>query len=366
MLSLAMATLMDENVSNPREHIFLAAVGNLATLIVARAPFTPEELGTLTAIANRLHFTILVTPQSPTESSVLSAIMGATTPQGLNEAVAKYPLDLSAPTDDRPFFFNQLRITDPASLSLAFRSEPGVTRGNLLASITLGVVVVLSTIFVLITTIVPSLPSIRRVTPRIAVLGSVYFVLIGLGFMFVEVGLIQRISIYLGHPVYGMSIGLFGIIVSAGIGSLCSSRLSLRTGMRIQLWAAALGIYLILLPYWLPILVNEFASANLFVRAGVSLTAIVPAGLLMGFGFPTGMEIVNAIDPRPTPWFWAVNGAAGVLAAGVAVTVSIHSAISTTLWCGAACYLLLGPIAVNLARPHRSDTDVVALPTASG
>ena len=61
---------------------------------------------------------ILVSPQSQTRSPTLSEIMGATTPQGLNEAVAKYPLDLSAPTDDRPFFFNQLRI-DPASVWLA-------------------------------------------------------------------------------------------------------------------------------------------------------------------------------------------------------------------------------------------------------
>jgi hypothetical protein len=362
MLSLAMATLMDEHVSNPREHIFLASVKNLATLIVAKAPFTSEELATLTAIAEKLHFTILVSPQLQTAYPVLLEIMGATTPQELNAAVAKYPLDLSAPTDDRPFFFNQLRITDPASLWLAINSGYGGVSGNLLATITLAVVVVLSTVLVLITTIVPSLPSIRRVTPPVAVLGTVYFVLIGLGFMFVEIGLIQRISIYLGHPVYGMSIGLFGIIVSTGLGSLCSSRLSLLTGIRIQIWAGALGLYLIFLPYWFPMLVDEFASGNLFVRAAVSLTAIVPSGLLMGFGFPTGMEIVSAIDSRPTPWFWAVNGAAGVLAAGIAVTVSIHSSISTTLWSGAACYLLLGPIAINLARLRRSETGAIALP----
>jgi hypothetical protein len=270
MLSLAMATLMDEHISSPREHIFLAAVENLATLIVARAPFTPEELATLTGTANRLHFTILVSPQSQTKSSVLSEIMDATTPQQLNEAVANYPLDLSAPTDDRPFFFNQLRI-DPGSIRLAHHLGYGVLHGNLLASITLAVVVALSTILVLITTIVPSLPSIRRVTPRIAALGSVYFVLIGLGFMFVEIGLIQRISVYLGHPIYGMAIGLFGIIASTGLGSLCSYRLSLLTGLRLQLWAGALGLYLIFLPYWFPVLIDQFASANLLIRAAVSL-----------------------------------------------------------------------------------------------
>jgi hypothetical protein len=292
--------------------------------------------------------------------------MSATTPQGLNEAVAKYPLDLTAPTDDRPFFFNQLQIIDPASIWLALSSQSGVGRGNFVATITLVVVVALSTILVLITTIVPALPSIRRVTPRIAVLGSVYFILIGLGFMFVEIGLIQRISVYLGHPVYGMAIGLFGIIVSTGLGSLCSSRLSLLTGLRLQLWAGALGLYLILLPYWFPMLVDDFASANLFVRAGVSLAAIVPSGVLMGFGFPTGMEIVNAIDSRPTPWFWAINGAAGVLAAGIGVIVSIQASISTTLRCGAICYLLLGLIALSLARLRRSETDVVASPVVSG
>src|SRR5215469_5050733 len=103
MLSLAMATLMDEHISSPREHIFLAAVKNLATLIVARAPFTTEELSTLTATANRLHFAILVSPQSQPKTPILSEIMSATTPQRLNDVVANYPLDLSAPTDDRPF-----------------------------------------------------------------------------------------------------------------------------------------------------------------------------------------------------------------------------------------------------------------------
>jgi len=239
-------------------------------------------------------------------------------------------------------------------------------RGNLEATITLTVVVALSTIIVLITTIVPSLPSIRRATPRLAVFGSVYFAFIGLGFMFVEIGLIQRISIYLGHPIYGMAIGLFGIIVSTGLGSLCSYRLSLLTGLRLQIWAGVLGLYLILLPYWFSVLIEQFAAGSLLVRAAVSLMAIVPSGVLMGFGFPTGMEIVNAIDSRPTPWFWAVNGAAGVLAAGIAVLVSIHAAISTTLWCGGACYLLLGPIAINLTRLRRSEPDVVALPAASG
>jgi hypothetical protein len=234
-------------------------------------------------------------------------------------------------------------------------------RGNLLATVTLGIIVLLSAMLVTLTIVVPSLPFLRQVPPRLAGLGTAYFFLIGLAFMFVEIGLIQRISVFLGHPVYGVAIGLFGIIVSTGVGSLLVSRLRLLSSVRLLLWVAILGLYLILLPFWFPVLIAKFASADLAMRAAVSLTAIIPSGMLMGFGFPTGMEIVNAIDSRPTPWLWAVNGAAGVLAAGLAVTLSIAFSISVTLWLGAACYLLLGPVAVSLSRSRGAERGVAAV-----
>jgi hypothetical protein len=256
---------------------------------------------------------------------------------------------LSPAYDDRPFFFEQLRIGDPRALRSALRSTDGVLRGNLVALATLALIIMLSIALVFITILVPSLPSVRQVHPRTAILGSAYFLLIGFGFMFVEIGLIQRISVYLGHPVYGLAIGLFGIIVSTGIGSLLSACVSLSRSGRLLAWTILLALYIAALPYWFPLLVDAFMSAALPMRALVCLTAIVPSGLLMGFGFPTGMSIVNGIDPRPTPWFWAVNGAAGVLASGLAVTISIEFSISATLWCGAISYLLLGPVAVLLS-----------------
>jgi hypothetical protein len=226
----------------------------------------------------------------------------------------------------------------------------GIAHGDLKANATLLLIIVLSTVLVFVTILIPSLSSINRVQPRIAVFGSVYFLLIGLGFMLVEIGLIQRISVYLGHPVYGLAIGLFGIILSTGIGSLLSANVSALRGMLLLLWATLLGVYIAALPYWFPHLVDTFESASLPMRALVSLSTIVPSGVLMGFGFPTGMQIVNDLDARPTPWFWAINGAAGVLASGLAVIISIEYSIGTTLWCGALCYLLIGPVAVSLSR----------------
>ncbi|HET9688851.1 MAG TPA: hypothetical protein VFP79_16910, partial [Pseudolabrys sp.] len=350
MVSVVVAALRSEGIGDPQAHLYLAVTDNLATLIVSRAPFSAADLSTLTATVDSLRFTAIMRPGTPPASSVMAAILEARTPEALENLSAAYQLDLTPAHDDRPFFFEQLRISDPRALLNAMRADEGVIRGNFKAISTLAIIIVLSVLLVGATILVPSLPSLRHVELPIALLGSAYFLLIGLGFMFVEMGLIQRISVYLGHPIYGLAIGLFGIIVSTGFGSLLSSRMSLLTGTRLLVWVGLLGIYIAALPYWLSALINVFASAPLPVRAMVALLAIVPSGVLMGFGFPTGMQIVNHIDQRPTPWFWAVNGVAGVLASALAVTISIEFSISATLWCGAACYFLLGPIAVMLSK----------------
>ncbi len=188
----------------------------------------------------------------------------------------------------------------------------------------------------------------RRVSARLIGVGTAYFLLIGLGFMFVEIGLIQRLSLFLGHPVYGLAVGLFAIILSTGIGSLISDRWPISNAPRALLWCGLTVLYLALLPLWLPAVVGDFEAYAIAVRALVAIGMIAPLGLLMGFGFPTGMRLVSVIDMRPTPWFWAINGAAGVLAASLAVAVNIAFSISVSIWLGAACYLLVGMAAIAL------------------
>ena len=233
MMSVAVAALLEEGVSNPRDHLFLASVNNLATLIVSRAPFPATELARLTARVDELGFKVVAEPRSNAESQVLTEILKARTPDNLFHLTSKYHLDLSPASDDRPFFFQQIRLSDPLSYMYAMKSDNGVVRGNLRAMSTLAGIIAISMVLVLEIILIPSLPSVRRAALGLTVYGSAYFLLIGLGFMFVEIGLIQRISVYLGHPVYGLSIGLFGIIISSGVGSLMSARISLLRGNRI-------------------------------------------------------------------------------------------------------------------------------------
>ncbi len=355
LVSLAAAALREEGIDQPHDHLFLARSQGLATLIVAKSPLTTDDLAQLRTRAATLQFDVVLSPDHPDGSSILAQVTDAPTPESLATLSAHLHRDLSVTTDDRPFFFNQLNALDPTSIRIAAKSGEGILNGNLQATVTLLVIVGFSGLLVLFTMIFPALPAVRRSPAVLAGLGTFYFLLIGLGFMFVEIGLIQRLGTFLGHPVYALAIGLFGIILSTGIGSLVSEQLPLSSGPRIITWASLLALYLFLLPFWFPGVIVAFEGSSVLVRALVSLAAIGPSGVLMGFGFPTGMRLANAIDARPTPWFWAVNGAAGVLAAGIAVATSVAFSINVSLWVGASCYLLLAPIGTALAAlSHRS------------
>ncbi|MEA2959251.1 MAG: hypothetical protein QOJ58_4999, partial [Alphaproteobacteria bacterium] len=350
LLSLAVAALRARNVTHPQEQIYLASSPVLATIIVSNSPFSADDLTRLHAATSELGFTELVSPDGKPASPVLADVLNVTTTDEFDDLVKEYHIDLSPATDSRPFFFNQLVLTDLMSIRGAAAAADGILSGNLAAAKTIAIIVMLSLALVLATIIGPSLPAMRQASGPLALLGTLWFSLIGCGFMFVEIGVIQRVSLFLGHPVYGLAIGLFSMILSTGIGSLLSERIGLGTAPKIIGWAGLLCLLVTLLSAWFPLLVGTFEGGSLAVRTAVSLAAIVPPGVLLGFGFPTGMRLVNAIDQRPTPWFWAVNGAAGVLAASVAVGTSIAFSINSTLWMGAGCYLLLAPVGLILVR----------------
>jgi hypothetical protein len=370
LVSLAVATLLENGAGEPRRHLFLATAGNVATLIVTKSPVAPTALAALKEAASANAFTVLLSPDTAAPSETLENIVTARDRPALDHATASYYLDLTPPTDARPFFFNQLRFTtllDPGVFSRF--THTGVFAGNLIATLTLAMLVLISLALVVVTIIVPLRPTVREAGWALAAGGTAYFALIGSGFMMIEIALLQRMSVFLGHPVYALSVVLFSLILWTGFGSLASERVPLDGPGKLAAWSLASAVYVFALPSWLPPLLARFDGADLPLRAGLCVLALAPAGLLMGFGFPTGMRLASAISTGPTPWFWGVNGAAGVLAASVAVVTSLAFGIDTTLRIGAACYLLVGVPAMVLmsagVRPSRTAPRALS-PSAAG
>jgi hypothetical protein len=351
MVSLAVATLQSFGVTDPKQHLFLAASGNVATLVMSRAPLSDHALAALRSSITTYGFSVLLAPQAQAASPLLESIVSAPDGPTLQRATEASYLDLSAPTDARPFFFNQLRLGRLLDQDLfALASKPGVYGGNLSATLTLAILIFISVVLVAATIILPLRSTVSTTASTLIVTGTIYFALIGIGFMTTEIALLQRLSVFLGHPVYALSVVLFSLILSTGLGSLASERFPLTTGLGVIGWSVLTSLYLLALPSWLPAVLLQIESADLLLRAGLAVLVLAPSGFLMGFGFPTGLRLVSKIDQRPTPWFWGINGAAGVLAASVAVLTSIEFGIDTTLRVGAVCYLLLLAPALLLVR----------------
>ena len=360
LVSLATATLMDLGIPEPRRHLFLASQGAVATLVLAKSPLSAGDVETLERTASDYQHRILMSPSRVPASDILLRIVTAVDRSALDAYTASLEFDLTPPTDDRPFFFNQLPLSKPfrafahaTSLLAAGPEGGGIRHGNLVATLTLLVLWFIALIFVAAAILLPLRNVLRDVGVMPATRGTLYFALIGTGFMMVEIGLLQRMTVFLGHPIYSLSVLLFSLILTTGIGSFLSDKWTLDNPLRMVIWASLTGGYLLILPLILSELFMVFNDAALGARIAICIASIAPAGLLLGFGFPTGMRLMAAIDPRPTPWFWGINGAAGVLASISAIAVSLALGIASTLILGALCYLLLIPVSLALFQLER-------------
>lgn len=350
ILSLAMATLIEMGETRPADHIYLIGNNNLSTLIVGRAVLTPVELQTLDAEAVRHGYRILAAPHRPTADPTFDRILKARSTAELVRIGGETQLNIAPTWDSNPFFFNQLRLSDPNAMLRAYRSSTGAVHGNLAASLTLITLVGVSGLFVVFVLLGPARSATIHADGKALVWGSAYFMTIGVAFMFVELSLIQRMSLFLGHPIYGLAIVLFSVILATGLGSLLSDRLMTNSPRSLILWPLTLAAYLATLPLWIGGVLDAAETGSLLARAAVCVATILPAGVLMGFMFPAGMRLCDRIDPRLTPWLWAVNGAAGVMASGAAVLVAIQTSLNHDLWIGAAGYAGLAVIALQLAK----------------
>ena len=347
MLSLAVAALLRENSLVPSSHIYVAANEHLATLILGKSPLTREDIDKLDTETRALGFNVLARPGEPSDIPSFRGILEAQTEEALIRFTDSLPNDLSPSTDNRPYFFNQLRLFDAGFWSAVknFLQSPsfslGVIQGNLNAVLTLGLMIILSLVIVVFTLLTPLHGFTEGSNANFVRAGSLYFFLIGAGFMLSEVALIQRLSIFMGNPVYSLSIVLFSMILAAGIGSLFSDYAPLKTAKRFFFWAVTLATVLCAISVLITPISAFYEASSFGVRTCVTVAMTAIPAFLMGWGFPTGLSLTNRIDPRPSPWFWGINGAAGVLASGLAVAISMEFSIPTTIFLSGVCYLAL-------------------------
>lgn len=342
IVSLSTATLLRNGVEDPSNHIALLTSGQISTLLFSRDPFTEEDVRILRETSSELQFETRILPGVEPEDEVLRQLVAARSMSELKAAVADEPLNLTPPTDETPYFFNMLRLNH---VSFALQQHEGIIKGNLVATLTLILSIITLLLVALLTIIVPLRFKVGGQAhispPRPLWAAALYFSLIGAGFMLVEIALIQRLSVFLSHPIYALGVLLFTIIASTGLGSYISERLPLTRPPWLFLYPVLTAAMILLLRVVLGIVLARMITYPVSVKIVIAVVAIFPIGILLGLFFPTGMRLVRSMRTEETPWYWALNGIFSVLCSALAVLISIYLGVSTNFYIAAGCYLSL-------------------------
>ena len=358
--SLAVAALLRLGVKEPAEHIAMLATDKLSTLLVSKEPFSAQDIATLQKLSTDLEFEAVILPGITPKHDVLARIVNAKSTGELATAVSNETLNYMPPTDEQPYFFNMLRL-DRINWQMVFGASDeqlGTGGGNLKATLTLVTMILTLFVLTLATVVFPLLFGQHGETTATGlskgfVYGAVYFSLIGAGFMFVEIAIMQRLSVFLSHPVYALGIVLFTIIASTGIGSYLSDYLPLTRTPWLFIYPLVTALMIFGIQHALSLLLTTMITAPMLLKISVSILVILPLGILMGFFFPTGMKLVKSANAAEAPWYWALNGIWGVLCSAIAVFISIYVAISLNFYIAMVCYGLLPLFLLGMYRIQR-------------
>lgn len=228
---------------------------------------------------------------------------------------------------------------------LGRRSRSYAEIGKLLLIAALGQAFILA-LALIVLPMIPAvgIPGVR--SEQLLVIG--FFSAIGFGFMFLEIGLLQRLEIYLGHPIYAAAAVLSGFLFFGGLGSIVSSGLKdplARRHCGLGLAIAALAIfYLLFLDNFL------YITEGLILPARLTIVMLVtgPAALLMGMMFPLGLKRLGRGQAELIPWAWSVNGFTSVLGTLMAPLLAMHWGFGAVIWSATACYVLAAVLSFGL------------------
>lgn len=352
LTALAAHTLREMGVEDPGRHIavvrseyigqwvgpeeFYLEESPSATILVSKAPFSGSDLKRLREAVEKLRFEFVYEPTGQGDETFKSVIEMAGSP----EFHLTTALDITPPTDDRPFFFHMLRLKDLfKGKHLKFQEQRFNLNGIMMLYILLVVSIVLSIVFIIVPLVL-----MRHKVPmpgKWGLVGLVFFASIGFGYILIEIGQLQRLIVFLGHPIYSITVVLFSMLFASGLGAMASNVWLRKTKSRLPVFismAALLGLIVFII-YMQPQVLKGFETSSLYVRISMALLFLMPLGFFMGLPFPIGMELAVARSKEHTPWFWAVNGATGVVASVLSVCVSIALGFTATLMTGFFFYL---------------------------
>jgi spermidine synthase len=342
-------------VGDPSERVVAFRTWSTATILAKRTPFRSEEITQLKEFCTEHSFDLIyypgITAAETNRYNVLPDTLHYDTfhrvlvSESRQDLLRSYPYEVSPPSDDRPFFFHYFKWGQTQAIlqRLGKTFQPFGGSGFLILVALLALAVALSLVLILLPLVVRGRQDSSVTNLNLSLL--LYFSLLGLGYLFVEMPLLQQFILFVGQPTYSFSLVLFSILFFSGLGSLVAAHLPLR-------WSLPM---LVVTTLAYPLLISRlFAYAigwPLPWRVLVAVLSLGPVGFLLGQPLPGGIRLLGERASQGMPGAWAVNGCASVLGSILAVLGAVTWGFSRVLAAGALTYLLAwGIIAFRQSR----------------
>jgi spermidine synthase len=338
LVSISRALMAERRTPRPDWHVMLIKDTREsherapATLLLKRSEFTAEEVAVVEGVAARNGLEVLYTPRTRPENA-FTRLLEARDP---SVVWASLRSDVAPTHDDSPFFFHTVRLRDlPRVLA-----GTGEWRKTNLGTFMLMALVLVSLVVVTTFVLGPLAVTERAALAGRGRLASVgYFACLGLGFITVEVSLVQRMMLLLGQPVYSLTVVLFSVLLFSALGSGFSARFGeARLAASLRSLLVVVTTLVVLHAVTLPHIVDALVHLPRALRILAAVAIISPLSFVMGMPMPLGIRALARRAPALIPWAWGVNGATSVAGSAVALLVALESGYTSSCLLGALAY----------------------------
>jgi hypothetical protein len=275
-----------------------------------------------------------ISPNAPGEA--FAELINSWEFDGGRSFIRDYPFNVSPVYDKSPFFFFTLK---PSQI-LGAGTQSGIDWKVNMGVVVLLMLVIISAIAVAAFLVLPLLMTSRARSGG-SWLPLLYFVAIGLGYIAVEITLIQRLVLFLGHPIYAMTVVVFLMLLSSGAGSSLSRRW-LPNPASVSVAFAFVIAFLAAYYFTLSPILHALIGLPQTAKIAIAAVLIVPLGFAMGMPFPSGLRMLGerAGNDNRVEWAWALNAASSVLGSVLSMAIAIQFGLGVTLLCGLLAYVV--------------------------
>lgn len=366
LIGTARQALLAAGIADPSRHMVVYRSAWNARILLSAAPWTGERIAAIRAFCDERSFDVSYFPgidpaaariynDLPAVSFADASVARAdrATDAIMDEAVAILAgrpspqhglFDIAPATHDRPSFHSALKL---AELDRVLRRIDMVPREEIGFLVNLAVIVQSVLLAALVLLLPLAQPAAARPPARGLLQVVLYFAGLGLGFLLIEIYLIEKTAFYLHDRTYAFAIVLAGMLIFSGLGSMLAGRFNEAPKRGLRMAVAAIVVWCALAWLALDPLLLATVTWPWPLRAAIVLALAAPVSVALGLPMPLGLSQLTGPNGAFLPWAWALNGAFSVIATPLANLIGLSIGLSVLAILGLLSYLV---VAVTLPR----------------